>query len=85
MSHLRRVSEVDIERTSPPDLADLPKDFWSDAEVVMPNPKRAISLRIDEDVLEWFKASGPRYQTRINAVLRSYVSQIRRRRGKGAA
>ncbi len=34
--------------------------------------KAAISLRLDEDVLEWFKARGPGYQTRINAVLRAY-------------
>lgn len=35
-------------------------------------PKTAISLRIEQDVLEWFKAQGPGYQTRINAVLRAY-------------
>jgi len=35
--------------------------------------KRQISLRIDADVLDWFKGTGSRYQTRINAVLRSYV------------
>jgi uncharacterized protein (DUF4415 family) len=35
-------------------------------------PKTAISLRIEQDVLEWFKAQGPGYQTRINAVLRAF-------------
>ena len=35
-------------------------------------PKTAISLRVEQDVLEWFKAQGPGYQTRINAVLRAY-------------
>ncbi len=35
-------------------------------------PKETISLRVDADVLEWFKAAGPGYQTRINAVLRAY-------------
>ncbi|MGH7128466.1 MAG: BrnA antitoxin family protein [Planctomycetaceae bacterium] len=34
--------------------------------------KAAISLRVDPDVLDWFKAQGPGYQTRINAVLRAY-------------
>ncbi|MDN5871745.1 MAG: BrnA antitoxin family protein [Nitrococcus sp.] len=34
--------------------------------------KEAISLRVDRDVLEWFKAQGPGYQTRINAVLRAF-------------
>ena len=35
-------------------------------------PKEAISLRVEQDVLEWFKAQGPGYQTRINAVLRAF-------------
>jgi uncharacterized protein (DUF4415 family) len=34
--------------------------------------KASISLRIDADVLEWFKAQGPKYQTRMNLVLRAY-------------
>ena len=34
--------------------------------------KAAVSLRVDEDVLEWFKAQGPGYQTRINTVLRAF-------------
>jgi len=37
--------------------------------------KQAISLRVDADVLEWFRAQGPRYQSRMNAVLRSYMTQ----------
>lgn len=35
-------------------------------------PKAAVSLRVDQDVLEWFKAQGPGYQTRINSVLRAF-------------
>jgi uncharacterized protein (DUF4415 family) len=38
-------------------------------------PKAAISLRVDVDVLEWFKAQGPGYQTRINAILRAYKEE----------
>jgi len=34
--------------------------------------KASISLRVDADVLEWFKAQGPGYQTRINTVLRAF-------------
>ena len=38
-----------------------------------PLPRKAsISLRVDQDVLEWFKEQGPGYQTRINAVLRAF-------------
>jgi len=35
-------------------------------------PKASVSLRVDADVLEWFKAQGPGYQTRMNAVLRAF-------------
>jgi uncharacterized protein (DUF4415 family) len=37
------------------------------------DPKRQITIRLDQDVLDWFKAQGSGYQTRINAVLRAYV------------
>jgi uncharacterized protein (DUF4415 family) len=69
------MSEREIQATSPPELADLPDDFWNDATVVEPPAKQPISLRLDSDVLEWFKTQGPRYQSRINAVLRSYMGQ----------
>ena len=36
------------------------------------SPKASISLRVDADVLEWFKAKGAGYQTRMNAVLRAF-------------
>ena len=77
LSRLRRVSDAEIRRTSPSELADLPANFWDDAEVVAPTSKRAISLRLDEDVLDWFRRSGPRYQTRMNAVLRIYVKRMK--------
>ena len=76
---LLRMSEADIAATSPPELADLPEDFWEGASVVVPPPKVAISLRVDQDVLAWFKSQGPRYQTRMNAVLRSYMAAMARR------
>ena len=40
--------------------------------------RTAISLRIERDVLDWFKAQGPGYQTRMNAVLRAYRDASRR-------
>jgi uncharacterized protein (DUF4415 family) len=77
-----------VARTSPPELADLDAAFWKDAVLVDPVAKTAISLRVDSDVLAWFKAQGPRYQSRMNAVLRVYMSAVRNspgRRPKGAA
>lgn len=48
---------------------------WSDAVLVIPPKKKAISIRVDEDVLDYFKHEGAGYQRRINAVLRSYMQQ----------
>ena len=48
---------------------------WATAELPLPRRKTHASLRIDADVLDWFKRQGKGYQTRINAVLRSYVQQ----------
>lgn len=45
---------------------------WTKA-AQLPEPKKQITLRIDADVLEFFKQTGNRYQTRINSVLRTYV------------
>jgi uncharacterized protein (DUF4415 family) len=79
LARLRRLTDAEISRTAPPELADLPDDFWKDASLVFPVPKQAISLRVDGDVLAWFKSSGPRYQSRMNAILRSYMAQMRKR------
>ncbi len=79
LTRVRRMSEREIEASSPPELMGLPSDFWDEAVLVPPVIKQAISLRVDPDVLEWFRAQGPRYQSRMNAVLRTYMTQMRRR------
>ena len=73
LQRLRDVREDEIRKTSPEELASLPDDFWDEAEVVVPVAKKAISLRVDNDVLEYFRSLGPGYQTRMNAVLRSFM------------
>lgn len=79
LRRLQMVREREILQTSPDDLANLPDDFWDEGELVVPAGKRAISLRVDEDVLEWFRSLGPRYQTRMNAVLRAYMKRAAKR------
>jgi uncharacterized protein (DUF4415 family) len=76
------MTEREIASTSPPELAKLPADFWDEAVLRPPVIKQAISLRVDPDVLEWFRAQGPRYQSRMNAVLRTYMTQMRRSSGR---
>ena len=55
-----------------PDAAPLDID-WSKADAVFPSRKIPISIRLDQDVVDFFKHDGAGYQGRINAVLRSYV------------
>ena len=47
-------------------------DFWKDAKVVFPQSKQTVTIRLDADVLEWLRLQKG-YQTRINAVLRTYM------------
>jgi len=53
---------------------------WAGVKVAWPQPKQAISLRIDQDILAWFRDRGPGYQTRMNAVLRAFVDAQQRKR-----
>ncbi|QGM93594.1 BrnA antitoxin family protein [Methylocystis rosea] len=67
--------EIDAAVAADPDSAEFETVDWSQAEVVTPPRKQAITIRLDQDLIEYFKAQGPGYQRRINAVLRSYVKQ----------
>ncbi len=67
---LKRMKDEDIDTSEIPELDD---SFWAQAEIGSPLRKRLISLRLDTDVIEWFKDQGPNYQTRMNQVLRAYM------------
>ena len=69
---LRKLTDKEIEDS----IADDPD--WSQAVLVIPPKKKAISIRLDEDVLDYFKKEGAGYQRRMNAVLRSYMQQTRK-------
>ena len=75
-------SEEELERQieGDPDFRDVPRDWYKLAEAVMPVPKKLLSLRLDADILDWFKQQGPGYQTRMNAVLKAYVRDAQRKR-----
>jgi len=58
------------------DFSDIPeqgKTFFKRAVLRLPEAKTAVTIRLDRQVLDWFKAKGPGYQTRINALLRAYM------------
>jgi uncharacterized protein (DUF4415 family) len=66
-------SEIEHAVAGDPDTF-VPDDRWFEkAKIVMPKTKETVTLRLDPDVLQWFRHDGRGYQTRINAVLRSFV------------
>jgi uncharacterized protein (DUF4415 family) len=67
---LRAMRDTDIDDS---DIPKLDKSFWKNAKLTMPEPKDRLTIRVDHDVVEWFKKDGSGYQTRINAILRSYM------------
>jgi uncharacterized protein (DUF4415 family) len=71
--------EIEQAVRNDPDAVPLDVD-WSEAVLVIPPKKTAISIRVDEDVLDYFRKEGAGYQRRMNAVLRSYMQQKRKKR-----
>ena len=67
---LHSMSDSDIDYS---DIPPLDSEFFKKGELRMPKTKPLISIRLDSDVLEWFKSQGAGYQTRMNAVLRMYM------------
>ncbi|ARN82680.1 BrnA antitoxin family protein [Methylocystis bryophila] len=72
-------AEIEAAVAEDPDEAGMTVD-WSRAAVELPHPKATLNMRIDRDVLEFFRNQGKGYQTKINAVLRSYMEQARHER-----
>jgi uncharacterized protein (DUF4415 family) len=75
------MTEADLERAiaEDEDERDLDPD-WTRAELVMPRPRQSVHLRLDAEVLDFFKAGGKGHITRMQAVLRAYVDAQKRRR-----
>jgi uncharacterized protein (DUF4415 family) len=71
---LRALTDEEIEAAIAEDPEILPTtpEFWRGAKVVFPKPKKIVTMRLDADLLDWFRTS-PGYQTRINSILRAYM------------
>ena len=76
---LDAMSEEDIERiaANDPDGPPMTDEEWARAKIVHP-VKVPVGLKLDADILQWFKSKGRGYQTRINAVLRRYMDAQRK-------
>ena len=64
--------EVKAPRANAPEI-DMPEGFWDAAKPQMPKAKKPVSLRVDPDILEYFKGQGNGHLTRMHSVLRAYV------------
>ena len=77
------MTEEELERAiaADPD-ADIPNPDWTKARIVLPQRKQSVHLRVDPDVLAWFRQQGRGYLTRMNAVLRTYYEAHRKSRAR---
>jgi uncharacterized protein (DUF4415 family) len=81
LKRLDSMTDADIDYS---DIAPTPDNFWAQAEVII-GGKQAISLRLDPDVVAFFKEQGKGYQTAMNRVLRQYMEAHKGKRKTGKA
>ncbi len=73
----KRARGEDQTRPDAPEAESRGEDFWKQARIVMPRGKTSVHLRLDSDIVDWFKTRGRGHLTRMHAVLRSYVDAHR--------
>jgi uncharacterized protein (DUF4415 family) len=83
---LKAMTDEDIARAaaSDPDAPMTTAADWANAKVVWPPGKEPITIRIDKDILAWFRKRGRGYQSKINAVLRAYIDAQKPQRKSSA-
>ena len=73
---INKLSDKDIDYS---DIPETDEEFWSDADILFPTNKTHVSIRLDDDIISWFKQFGRGYQTKINSVLKSYISSVQKK------
>jgi len=74
---LDKMKDKDIDLSDAPEITP---EMFAKAIVrrgLKPRTKKQITLRVDSDVLDWYKKQGPGYQTKINLLLRAYMNERR--------
>ncbi len=69
---LKKLDEIKDNNIDYSDIPEVDNDFWANAVIKYPEKKKSVTLRLDADVLDWFRSWGKGYQSRINSVLRSF-------------
>ena len=75
LKQIKNIKDEDIDYS---DIPELDEDFWANTTPVYPKGKKAISIRLDQDIIDFFKHQGRGYQSKINNVLRSYIEAHQR-------
>jgi uncharacterized protein (DUF4415 family) len=85
-TRLRSMTDAEAARGASDDRENPPATaaWLAGGQLIEPVRKRAISLRLDPEVIDWFRETGPRYQSRMNAVLRAFVQHQRQNDGPPA-
>ncbi len=74
LKRLEEIKNIPDESLDTSDIPELDDHFWETAKMIKPITKKAISIRLDSDILDWFKGQGKGDQSLINNILRSYVN-----------
>jgi len=78
---MKERGEISPPRSDAPEI-EMPDGFWDTAQLKMPTAKKPVSLRVDPDILEFFRGQGSGHLTRMHAVLRAYVDAHRNRHSR---
>ena len=72
---LAEIAAIPDDKIDTSEIPEMDEEFFATARLVMPPgaSKKAVSLRVDEDVFDWFKSQGKGHLSRMNAVLRAYM------------
>jgi uncharacterized protein (DUF4415 family) len=79
LTRLKAMSEPELERSiaADPDRRDVPRDWYRGAEAVTPRAKVPVPIRLDADLVEFFRDQGRGWQTKTNAVPRAYAEAVK--------
>lgn len=77
---LEELAAIPDEQIDTSDIAELGEEFWKNAKLVERDKTEQITLRVKKSVLDAYKTTGKGYQTRMNAVLESYVSALQKQK-----
>jgi uncharacterized protein (DUF4415 family) len=74
ISELKKLAKMPDKNIDYSDIPELDEAYWKNVTVEFPKRKKAVRIRLDEDIINWYKKHYREYQTAINAVLKSYMN-----------